>query len=141
MSLTIKFTSILFLIISFGVPPLFAKPSECKDFLQQLTQKPTELKYQSCKKVEEAPAVLLKATYEVSGKKAKEIENFLHKEFGLKRLRFACCGWETSPSTYNSKNGDTYSIQMYSLDEFNFQEKWEDYKAFSVTVGKYIVLP
>jgi len=118
-----------------------ADTPECADFLQQLTQKPTELKYQSCKKVTETPAVLLKAIYVVSSKNAKDIENFLHKEFGLIRLRFACCGWETSPATYKSKNGDTYSIQMYSLDEFNFQEKWEDYKAFSVTVGKYIVLP
>ena len=121
--------------------PASADSSNCEDFLQELKPKPTELKYQSCKKVEETPAVLLKATYEVSGKKAKEIENFLHKEFGLNRLRFVCCSWETSPITYESDNGETYSIQMHSLDEFKHQEKWEDYKAFRVTVGKYIVLP
>ena len=112
----------------------------CIDYLQELNLKPTNLKYQNCKKVEEPPAVLLKASYIVSGKQAKTIEDFLHKEFGLKRLRFACCGWETSQATYIRNNGDTYSIQMYSLDEFNYQEKWDDYKEFQVLVGKYIVL-
>jgi len=102
----------------------------CKDFLQELVQKPTSLKFQSCEKVEEVPAVLLKATYEVSGKNAKQIETFLHKNFGLKRLR-----------TYKSSNGDTYSVNMYSLDEFSHQETWEDYQAFRVIIGKFIVLP
>jgi len=141
MSLKIKFTALILLILSFGLLFSLSESSECTDFLQELKLKPAELTYQSCKKVERAPAVVLESTYIVSGEKAKTIETFLHEKFGLERLRFACCGWETSPVTYKSNNGDTYTVQMYSLDEFEHQEKWEDYKAFRVMVGKYIVLP
>ena len=135
-----KITSLIIFLLAFSFNASADTPN-CINFLQELNLKPKELTFQSCKKVERVPAVLLESTYSVSGDKAKTIEDFLHKKFGLKRLRFACCGWETSTVTYESKNGDTYSIQMYSLDEFNFQEKWQDYKEFQVLIGKYIVLP
>ena len=111
------------------------------DFLQQLNLKPAELIFQSCKEETQTPAVLLMSEYNVSGTNAKKVETYLIKHFGLKKLRFACCGWETSPVTYKSKNGGTYSINMYSLDEFKHQKTWDDYKVFRVRVGKYIILP
>lgn len=136
-----KIISLLLAIFSIAFISSINNKEECTDFLQELNLKPAHLSFQDCKKVEEAPAVLLKSSYVVSGENAKAIEDFLHKEFGLKRLRFACCGWETSPVTYHAPDGETYDIHMHSLDEFSYQEKWSDYKAFSVTVGKYIVLP
>ncbi|WP_299873679.1 DUF4952 domain-containing protein [uncultured Cocleimonas sp.] len=136
-----KITTLLLCLLFIPSLATSSKKEDCIDFLQELNLKPTELTFQSCKKVEKAPAVLFESYYSVSGVQAKIVEDFLHKKFNLKRLRFVCCGWETNPTTYQSKNGDTYSINMHSYDEYNFQEKWRDYKEFKVIIGKYIILP
>ena len=135
-------TTILLLFLWILTPiNAIAETSDCIDFLKELNLKPKELTFQNCKKVDHPPAVVLEATYTVSGKQAKTVEEFLHKEFGLEKLRFVCCGFETRQATYFSNNGDTYSMNMHSYDEYNFQETWQDYKEFRVIIGKYIVLP
>lgn len=131
----------LFCVAVIFPPVAFGEVPGCKDFLSELALKPEGLEFVRCEKVEETPAVLLKAYYSVSGKTAKSIENFMHKEFGLEKLRFACCGWESRPTIYHDDKGDTYTVNMYSRDEFNFQKKWKDYDKFEVTVGKFLVLP
>ncbi|MGK0273409.1 MAG: hypothetical protein ACI88H_004090 [Cocleimonas sp.] len=141
MMLSMKFSTVLVLLliaVSFGAS---GSSSECKDFLQDLNLKPDRLKFQGCKKVSKTPAILLESYYSVSGSEAKAVEDYLHQQFGLKRLRFVCCGWEGRELTYIGKNGDTYSINMYSKDEYDFQKGWDDYKEFRVEVGKYLVLP
>lgn len=113
----------------------------CKDFLSELELKPAGLEFTRCEKVEEPPSVLLRAYYFIPGEKAKAVEDFLHEKFGMERLRFVCCGWETRQATYQSANGDTYSVNMHSYDEFDFQQTWQEYEKFQVSVGKYLVLP
>ena len=136
-----KIATILLFVLFVSSCAASKESSGCQDFLVALNLKPPELTFQRCKKIEKPPAILLESTYAVSGKHAKTVEDFLHKEFGLAKLRFVCCGWEGREATYVSKSGDTYSINMHSYDEYSFQEKWQDYKKFRVTVGKYIVLP
>ncbi len=88
-----------------------------------------------------APATVLVASYSIQGKEAKIVEDLLHEQFGMNRLRFVCCGWETKPASYTGANGIKYDISMYSYDEFKGSIKWEDFSEFRIVVERYIVLP
>ena len=115
--------------------------ADCIDFLSAWQVKPKELKFLSCKKVEKTPAIVLEASYSIQGHHAKSVEDLLHKKFGMEKLRFVCCGWETRPVTYTDEVGSTYTINMHSNDDFKGNKNWESFSEFQVTVEKYVVLP
>lgn len=117
------------------------KEPECTDFLSSWLMKPDNLRFLGCQSVEKRPAIVLEASYSIRGSDAKPVEDLLHRQFNMERLRFVCCGWEAKPTTYTDDSGSKYDISMYSHDEFRGSSRWEDFSEFRVTVGKYIVLP
>lgn len=115
---------------------------DCTDFLNIWDKKPASLEFLGCERVEKLPAVLLVTSYSVKNTEAKEVEDLLHNEFNMPRLRFLCCGWENRPASYKHSDGFEYKISMYSYGEpSNDEFAWEDYAEYRVDVGKYIVLP
>ena len=134
----IKLCSLLFFLSLSSVCE--AKP-KCDDFLDSWQIKPEELQFISCQEASKAPTTGLLATYSVEGSQAKAIEDMLHAEFAMERLRFVCCGWETRPAFYEDAEGVLYEINMHSSGEFQGSFKWEDFPEFRVSVYRYITLP
>ena len=112
----------------------------CGDFLKDLGVSADHLVFESCKKAEPVPAVVLRTTYTVSSEKWKLVEDVLHEKFGLKRLKFVCCYMETRPVDHIDDDGINYSINMYS-SEFEESEEGMTFEKFYVVVDKYLVLP
>ena len=66
----------------------------CGDLLEIYAEKPKNLIFKQCKRVESSQT-LVEAHYEVSGKNAKAVEDFLVKNYGMGKLQWVCCGWES----------------------------------------------
>lgn len=79
---------------------------ECGDLLSRYGEKPPKLKFIQCSKGE--GQVVAKATYQVSGENAKEVEDFLVKTYGMGALKFVCCVWEPQ----NGRTGQIISVQL-----------------------------
>ncbi len=67
----------------------------CNDLLSIYAQKPKGLKFIKCERVKNSQTIM-RATYKVSGKKSKEVEDFLVKTYGMGKLKWTCCGWDNS---------------------------------------------
>ncbi len=67
----------------------------CGDLLEIYGQKPEGLEFVGCEKVDHVQTVVI-ATYRVSGKKSREVEDFLVQNYGMGNLKWACCGWDTA---------------------------------------------
>lgn len=78
---------------------------KCGDLLSRYAEKPAKLSFVNC--VTGEGQVILEAQYSVSGKDSKEVEDFLVKAYGLGKLQFTCCGWESK----NGKNGQIDALK------------------------------
>ncbi|MDC1324426.1 DUF4952 domain-containing protein [Flavobacteriaceae bacterium] len=67
----------------------------CGDLLEMYAEKPTELEFIKCEKKTKSAQVLCEASYKVAGKDAEKIENYLVDKYGMGKLYFTCCGWDT----------------------------------------------
>ena len=83
---------------------------ECGDLLKKYAVKPNKVKFIECKTG--TGQTILEADYKVSGENSREIENILIQEFGMGKLKFVCCGWESE----NGKNG---YVENEHLKEIN----------------------
>lgn len=93
---------------------------KCGDLLSRYAEKPAKLSFVNC--VTGEGQVILEAKYSVSGKDSKEVEDFLVKTYGLGKLQFTCCGWESK----NGKNGQ--------IDDLEGLEK---YPSYSLTISMF----
>jgi len=66
----------------------------CADLLETYAQKPDNLVFIGCK-VEPKAQVLAEAIYEVSGENSVAVENFLVQTYGMGKLVWLCCGYES----------------------------------------------
>jgi hypothetical protein len=92
---------------------------ECADFLQRWGLSHSKIKYISCVVESEnkmQPKII--ATYDVIGKDAKEVENYLNQNFKMEKLVFECCGWapqakDKTMAPLNNLGRGTYSDAKY----------------------------
>ena len=84
----------------------------CGDLLQNYAQKPKSLEFIKCKKVSDSQTIV-RAEYRVSGKEAKAVEDFLVENYGMGKLKFACCGWESQSSYGNFNHEKLLKIDKY----------------------------
>lgn len=82
-----------------------ANTIKCGDLLSRYAKKPAKLSFVNC--VDGEGQVILSAKYTVSGKNSKEVEDFLVKAYGIGKLKFVCCGWESK----NGKNGQIDNLK------------------------------
>ena len=109
---------------------------QCGDVLSQFGTKPERLEFLECIVVD-APQVALSARYRISGDLAESIEDSLKKEYEMRELYFACCGWEPSEGGRGSltASGRLFSITMYSDETLiDTREKWNEIPNFYVVV-------
>ncbi len=137
----------LLVILTLGIPGCYAaKEPVCADFLAELNKKPPHLEYQGCKK-NDTHQMYFEAEYRASGVHAASVEAYLIKTFDMPKLRFVCCGWESS-------NGETSNGQFHRLagpDQYaddhvylvtmgsveTLQKDWQKIPYFQVTVRLY----
>lgn len=103
-----------------------------------MSKKPEKLKFEGCKGENLHQLKVLKAEYTVDGKNAKEVEKSLVRDFNLKALVFACCGWESRPASFVKSNSH-FQIQMSSGE--TLEKDWNKINTFRVSVHKFLELP
>ncbi len=123
----------------------------CSDFLESWNKKPNTLTFTGCKRIENAQADRLVATYEVIGAQAEIVESALKEDFDMPALRFLCCGWETTyvptdaeraagtelstQGRYIDGNGFDFYIDMGSTETLvQERENWSDIDKFYVRI-------
>ena len=72
---------------------------ECEDVLLKYAEKHQHLEFIDCKKGN--GQTVLETKYKVSGKHAEDVEKSLIEKYGMGKLKFTCCGWEST----NGKHG------------------------------------
>lgn len=132
---------LFFLLLS--IPRLLQAEPQCGDFLSRIGKKPQDLQFISCKKTKEQQLNALQAIYRVPGSKAVEVEKGLVKNFQMPKLRFVCCGWESSSnSPHPSREGsfrdserNPYWVRMHSEETIAHKRaNWSKISYFIVTV-------
>jgi len=84
----------------------------CGDLLKFYAKKPKTLEFISCEKVSNSQTIV-RATYRVSGKNSKEVEDFFVNNYGMGKLKWACCGWESQ-----GKYGNFEHKELTKIDPF-----------------------
>jgi len=98
---------ILIFLLSFAL--IFAlvfiinSKKECGDLLRKLAKKPEQLEFIECSAA--IGQMAFTADYRVPGEKAALVEEFLNKEYGMAKLEFNCCLWE-------SENGREVKLRL-----------------------------
>ncbi len=115
--------------------------SPCADFLARWSNKPKELKFTGCQLVRGQQTDQVIYQYTVPGKKATTVEAFLRQRFGMGKLRFICCGWESAgrQGSYQDQNGYYHRIEMASGE--TIVKNWPQIAKFHVRVVKYLTDP
>jgi hypothetical protein len=115
----------------------------CGDFLSDAHQKPPALTFETCVRTNDAQLAVLKSTYSVSGKKADIVEKYLVEQYSMPKLRFVCCGWESSNrgGFFNYKNY-SMAVTMYTSETLvTDRNHWAEIPKFYVDVILYLEQP
>jgi hypothetical protein len=90
--------------------PTTNEPTECEDLWKKYGTVPKGVVFENCQK--ETGQTIKRATYKVAGEEAEEVEAFLIEKYGIGKLHFVCCGWE-------SKNGQNGTIRHKAIKKMN----------------------
>jgi hypothetical protein len=111
------------------------KPATCGDLLAELHKKPKNLEFMSCSRHMELQGKPWKAVYRVTGTHAAEIEQFLIREFRIKKITHACCDWASTQNSYVAKDGRVFIVEMGSGETLvHTREQWRKIPYFDVEV-------
>jgi hypothetical protein len=133
-----------------NITPPGATP-QCGDFLSAINQKPKYLDFVGCEKTERHGLAALESQYQVKGINAKSVEGFFVKTAQMPKLRYLCCGWESTPEnpktdrrtgTYKS-GSNLYEISMSSGETTTGKRRasWPKIPAFHVEAVLYLESP
>jgi hypothetical protein len=113
----------------------------CRDFLARWQNKPKHLKFTGCQLVKGGQIDQVIYRYTIPGKNAAVTETFLRQQFRMGKLRFVCCGWESSgqQGSYQDQDGYYHRIEMSS--EETVVKNWSQINKFHVRVVKYLTDP
>jgi len=102
---------ILLIVPLFILNSYINKPIECGDLLHRYAGKIQNIEFIACKKGKDQ--TVFQASYSVLGTNSEEIEAILVKKYGIGKLKFTCCSWESS----NGKNGYIESEELKKIKE------------------------
>ena len=112
--------------------------ARCEDFLALMGKKPPHLAYLGCKYEPDRQGKPLSATYRVSGRFAAETEAELARGFKLRRLKRACCVWDSPAASFKDAKGREFSIRMASEETFvSSRAAWAKIGVFEVVVEAF----
>jgi hypothetical protein len=117
----------------------------CGDFAAEWNKKPPQLAFTGCQLEPYDRDAAPKARYNLAGKDALLVEQFLQREFGMAPLRFICCGWEPviakgearllKLGSYRDDRGTSYQIAMYSGETLIAnRQQWSAIETFHVEI-------
>lgn len=111
----LKMKHFLFILLIFFSTNLFGQNPTCGDLLQQYAIRLEQAVFEKAKNGQ--GQVICTANYKVKGSDAAKVEALLIKHYKMSKLKFTCCGWESSkPGSYQS--GEYYlDISMYANGE------------------------
>lgn len=122
-----------------GKPVPLTDPSlpPCGDLLADLGVRDDRLEPQGCTNETHSQYRSRLARYNVSGSEAAAIERFLVNAVKLEKLRFACCGWESLPTSGQIRGADGF-LRLVSMTSgesvVNERSRWSEIPTFTVSV-------
>ncbi|MGF6907124.1 DUF4952 domain-containing protein [Fusobacterium sp. PH5-44] len=97
----------------------------CGDLLDIYAKKPADLEFIKCEIID-GDQTLVKATYRVSGKKSKEVEDFLVNNYRMKQLEWSdFFGWENGYKWGIFEHEDLHEIDKFLLGGVLMYQKIE----------------
>ncbi len=110
-------------------------PVICGDLLAELHKKPNNLEFISCSRHMDLQGRPWAAIYRVPGSHAAEGEQFLVREFHIKKVTHACCEWASTQNSYMDKNGRVLILEMGSGETLvRTKDQWRKIPYFDVEV-------
>jgi hypothetical protein len=119
-------------------------PLVCGDFLKQLDLRRPDVQFMSCGSMRDNGTQPdgLEAIYRVEGKDIAKVESWLIRIANVKRLVFACCGWQTpNYGTIKDRNGSTYLVGMGGEALVNQRKDFSKIPYLNVYVRHYFYAP
>ncbi|UVL60975.1 DUF4952 domain-containing protein [Pseudomonas sp. B21-032] len=110
---------------------------KCEDFLGTLGAYPKGIQYQGCHQDIEGQTAPLIATYKVRGAEAAVAEAHLQQTYGMGRLQFFCCMWDSLRHFHRDPHsGINYQVLMASEETLaNQRSQWAQIEFFYITVS------
>ena len=112
-----------------------AQPS-CKDILAILSDKPEFVELLQCTQDNDAQGKPFVARYRVKGSDALKAEQYMSQSFGLPKLQYICCGWDSTFYFYRDQETNLgYTLGMGSEETpVNDRDLWAQIKFFYINV-------
>ncbi|MCP3751719.1 DUF4952 domain-containing protein [Pseudomonas sp. SBB6] len=110
---------------------------QCENFLGALGTYPKGIEYLGCHQEPELQTAPLIATYRVKGVEAAVAERYLQQTYGMPRLLFMCCMWDSFRHFHRDRqSGIGYEILMASEETpINERTQWAQIGFFYITVS------
>lgn len=106
----------------------------CDGLLSHFGVKLPELEFESCTKG--SGQVIRSARYKVRGTQAATVEESLHKQYGMGRLTFVCCGWEPAEGRTGMLRAPSRDVSVTMNSEetlLSDRTEWSNIPFFYVT--------
>ncbi|CAI8772275.1 MULTISPECIES: DUF4952 domain-containing protein [Pseudomonas] len=109
----------------------------CENFLSASGAYPKGIEYLGCHQEVEAQTAPLIATYKVKGSEAAVAEAYLQRTYGMGRLQFFCCMWDSLRHFHRDPHsGIKYQVLMASEETLaNQRSQWAQIEFFYITVS------
>ena len=120
-----------------------APPIECGDFLRDLGFGRADVQFVKCDPIgmHNSFSGGLEAVYRVDGKDIANVEGWLVTFAHVSRLKFACCGWETSVGSFTARDGAEFTIAMGGETVENRRERFAQIPYLNLYVTHYFYEP
>lgn len=145
MKIPLKILVLLSLLSSVGVRAETkpAPPIECSDFLRNLGLRRADVHLVKCDHigVHDPLSDGLDAVYRVDGKDIADVERWLVKFAHVSKLKFNCCGWETSVGYFTACDGAEFTISMGGETIENRRERFAQIPYLNLYVTHYFYQP
>ena len=119
-------------------------PLVCGDFLKELNLQRPDVEFFSCASFRDngSRPEGLEAVYRVQGKDIAKVESWLIRIAKVKRLVFACCGWQTpNHGTLRDRIGSTYLVSMGGEALVSQRKDFSRIPYLNVYVRHYFYVP
>ena len=116
-------------------------PTVCDDVLKAEGLQRADVKFVACKPGEFGGIDNLSAEYRVQGKDVMSVENWLVKLAHVRRLKRACCIWETSRGNFKGREGSEYEVSMAAETTIRSRRDLPKVPFFHLTVTHYLRNP
>ena len=110
----------------------------CEDLLAALHKKPDYVEFLNCKQRTDLQGSPIEAKYRVKGNRAADAEDYLVKEFKIKKLGHTCCVWESADNSWRDERKRQFTISMSTEDtKVDKREDWAKLDYFYIVLDLF----